>query len=157
MLRGRELVEKLIAEKRLDMQSLSYKIGKSRTYMFQYLRRQSPQRLSEDIREALAPLLGVSPDDLREPGDKHTTLARAALSPVAYINKHDAEVMADVIQTLAETFHLTGEVSQIDFAKMCASFYGLAMKKKIEGKAHKDLLPTPSEIEALLQFTNLKR
>jgi phage repressor protein C with HTH and peptisase S24 domain len=63
-----ELIRAKVAEKGLDLANLSRRIGKSHSYLQQFLdpKRLSPKKLPEDVREALAPRLGVNPDDLRE-------------------------------------------------------------------------------------------
>jgi phage repressor protein C with HTH and peptisase S24 domain len=49
----------------LDLKNLSLAIGRNHAYLQQYLMRGSPRELPETARHGLAPLLGVSPDDLR--------------------------------------------------------------------------------------------
>lgn len=69
----RELVREAIARRGLDMASVSRQMGRNHAYIQQFLERGSPQTLSEEAREQLAPILGVKPDDLRgqrrPPGD----------------------------------------------------------------------------------------
>lgn len=50
------------------MANLSRAIGRNQTYIQQFLdpKKGSPRILSQEVREALAPHLGVDPDDLRE-------------------------------------------------------------------------------------------
>lgn len=61
----REDIEKLLDEKGYTLKSASVKIGKNHAYLQQYVRYNKPFTLPEDVREALAPILGCNPDDLR--------------------------------------------------------------------------------------------
>ena len=49
----------------LDLKNLSLAIGRNHAYLQQYVMRGSPRELPEAARHALAPLLGLSADDLR--------------------------------------------------------------------------------------------
>lgn len=51
-----------------DMKDLSLRLGKSHSYIQQYLKRGSPRVLPEDVREKLAGILGGEPDDWRDDG-----------------------------------------------------------------------------------------
>ena len=59
------LVDTLARRPDLDLKSLSLTIGRNHAYLQQYLMRGSPRELPEAARHGLAPLLGVSADDLR--------------------------------------------------------------------------------------------
>ncbi|HYC63999.1 MAG TPA: S24 family peptidase [Reyranellaceae bacterium] len=59
------LVDTLAQRPDLDLKKLSLAIGRNHAYLQQFLMRGSPRELPEAARHALAPLLGVSPDDLR--------------------------------------------------------------------------------------------
>lgn len=59
------LVDMLARRPDLDLKNLSLAIGRNHAYLQQYLMRGSPRELPEAARHGLAPLLGVSPDDLR--------------------------------------------------------------------------------------------
>ena len=59
------LVDTLARRPDLDLKNLSLTIGRNHAYLQQYLMRGSPRELPEAVRHGLAPLLGVSPDDLR--------------------------------------------------------------------------------------------
>src|SRR4029450_9450559 len=59
------LVDTLARGPDLDLKNLSLAIGRNHAYLQQYLMRGSPRELPEAVRHGLAPLLGVSPDDLR--------------------------------------------------------------------------------------------
>ena len=59
------LVDTLARRPDLDLKNLSLTIGRNHAYLQQYLMRGSPRELPEAARHGLAPLLGVSPDDLR--------------------------------------------------------------------------------------------
>src|SRR3977135_2945460 len=59
------LVDTLARRPDLDLKNLSLTIGRNHAYLQQYLMRGSPRELPEAARHGLAPLLGISPDDLR--------------------------------------------------------------------------------------------
>ena len=59
------LVDTLARRPDLDLKNLSLAIGRNHAYLQQYLMRGSPRELPEAARHGLAPLLGISPDDLR--------------------------------------------------------------------------------------------
>ena len=59
------LVDMLARRPDLDLKNLSLAIGRNHAYLQQYLMRGSPRELPEAARYGLAPLLGVTPDDLR--------------------------------------------------------------------------------------------
>ena len=59
------LVDSVAQRPDLDLKKLSLSIGRNHAYLQQFLMRGSPRELPETVRHALAPLLGVSPDDLR--------------------------------------------------------------------------------------------
>lgn len=59
------LVDTLTQRLDLDLKKLSLAIGRNHAYLQQYLKRGSPRELPEAARHGLAPLLGVSPDELR--------------------------------------------------------------------------------------------
>ena len=59
------LIDTLARRSDLDLKNLSLTIGRNHAYLQQYLMRGSPRELPEAARHGLAPLLGVSPDDLR--------------------------------------------------------------------------------------------
>jgi SOS-response transcriptional repressor LexA len=59
------LVDTLARRPDLDLKNLSLTIGRNHAYLQQYLMRGSPRELPEAARHGLAPLLGVSPDELR--------------------------------------------------------------------------------------------
>ncbi len=59
------LVDTLTRRPDLDLKKLSLAIGRNHAYLQQYLTRGSPRELPEAARQGLAPLLGVTPDELR--------------------------------------------------------------------------------------------
>jgi phage repressor protein C with HTH and peptisase S24 domain len=59
------LVDTLARRPDLDLKNLSLTIGRNHAYLQQYLMRGSPRELPEAARHGLAPLLGISADDLR--------------------------------------------------------------------------------------------
>jgi phage repressor protein C with HTH and peptisase S24 domain len=61
----RQLILEKATERGTNLAELSRKIGKSHSYLQQFIKRQSPKVLSEDDREQLAILLGLSPSELR--------------------------------------------------------------------------------------------
>lgn len=61
----RLLADTLARRSDLDLKNLSLAIGRNHAYLQQYLRRGSPRELPESARHRLAPLLGMSSDDLR--------------------------------------------------------------------------------------------
>ena len=77
------LVDALTRRPDLDLKNLSLAIGRNHAYLQQYLMRGSPRELPEAARHGLAPLLGVSPDDLRstapppQPGEFRANALRA--------------------------------------------------------------------------------
>jgi phage repressor protein C with HTH and peptisase S24 domain len=58
-------IMRLIQASDTDLKNASRTINKNDAYLHQYLYRGTPKVLPEDVREDLAALLGVSPDDLR--------------------------------------------------------------------------------------------
>jgi SOS-response transcriptional repressor LexA len=77
------LVDTLARRPDLDLKNLSLAIGRNHAYLQQYLMRGSPRELPEAARHGLAPLLGVSPEDLRStapppPGEYRGGVPRAA-------------------------------------------------------------------------------
>src|ERR1044071_2942862 len=62
----RELIRRELDARRLSMKEVSERIGKNHAYLQQFLERGKPDRLPEDVREALAPILGVAPGDLKD-------------------------------------------------------------------------------------------
>ena len=67
----RQLVERKAKEKGKNLASLSRQIGKNHAYLQQFIKRGIPLYLDEDVRELLAPLLDLEPNDLR-PGRANT-------------------------------------------------------------------------------------
>lgn len=59
------LVDTLARRPDLDLKNLSLAIGRNHAYLQQFLMRGSPRELPESARQGLAPLLGISPDELR--------------------------------------------------------------------------------------------
>lgn len=62
----RELIREKLAARGLSMKEASEAMGRNHAYLQQYLERGVPVVLPEDAREALAPVLGVKPQELRE-------------------------------------------------------------------------------------------
>jgi phage repressor protein C with HTH and peptisase S24 domain len=61
----RKLILEKLAERGLTMKEASLRIGKSHSYLQQFLKRGTPEQLGEYEREALAALLGVPEGSLR--------------------------------------------------------------------------------------------
>lgn len=61
----RDLVRAKLEEKRISMADASRRLGKNRAYIQQFLERNTPVRLPEDVREELASMLGLVPETLR--------------------------------------------------------------------------------------------
>lgn len=59
------LVDTLARRPDLDLKNLSLAIGRNHAYLQQFLMRGSPRELPESARQGLAPLLGITPDELR--------------------------------------------------------------------------------------------
>lgn len=67
----RELVKSKLAEAGLDYTAASLKLGKNRTYMQQYFTKKSPDWLPEEVRPALAAMIGLPESRLVRHGVKH--------------------------------------------------------------------------------------
>ena len=63
---GRTIIQARIDAGQADMADLSRKSGRNAAYIQQFLKRNVPAELPEEVRIALAPHLGVDPDALRE-------------------------------------------------------------------------------------------
>lgn len=69
-----KLVRERLRERNINMTEASRLVGRNDAYIQQFLERGTPKRLPETVREALAPALGLDPDDLRN--DKPIDLNR---------------------------------------------------------------------------------
>jgi phage repressor protein C with HTH and peptisase S24 domain len=75
----REKIRVAVRDRSLSLSRLSKEVlGKNHAYLQQYLERGSPERLPEEIRTLLAPVLGLHEDELRE-GPRSMT--RAPFAP----------------------------------------------------------------------------
>ena len=63
----REFLRDRLARAGLSMKEASERIGRNHAYLQQFLERGVPLKLPEDVREQLAPLLGLTPDQLKTP------------------------------------------------------------------------------------------
>ena len=63
----RDFIRDRLARAGLSMKEASERIGRNHAYLQQFLERGVPVKLPEDIRERLAPLLEVTPDQLKTP------------------------------------------------------------------------------------------
>ena len=60
----RDFLEAKVKEKGLSLNSLSLQLGKNATYLFHYIKRNSPRRLDEKSRRLLAKILEIEEQDL---------------------------------------------------------------------------------------------
>ncbi len=60
----RDLLEKKVKEKGFSLNALSLQLGKNSTYLFHFVKRNSPKRLDENTRRKLARILDVNEQDL---------------------------------------------------------------------------------------------
>lgn len=60
----RARVLRLVREHGLDLAALSRGVGRNHAYFQQYLKRGTPKRLPEDVREALCARFGLAPEEL---------------------------------------------------------------------------------------------
>ena len=70
IIRGMDAVRQMILERVPNLSETSKKIGRNHAYLQQFVHRGVPTKLPEDVREALAPVMGVDPDDLRPVNQK---------------------------------------------------------------------------------------
>lgn len=61
----RELIVKLLDDKKITLKAASLGVGKNEAYMQQFIHRGSPVKLPEDVRLALAEILGVDESRLK--------------------------------------------------------------------------------------------
>lgn len=66
---ARKLIHEKIQEHGLDMKKVSLAIGNNHAYLQQFLKKNKPRELPERVREKLAPILRVNPDQLRGPSE----------------------------------------------------------------------------------------
>src|SRR3546814_15190480 len=71
--RARELLERLIHERRENYDALSRLIGRNPSYIQQYIKRGTPRKLSETDRRTLARYFGVDEQLLGGPADTPST------------------------------------------------------------------------------------
>lgn len=77
----REKIRVAVRDRRLSLSRLSKEVlGRNHAYLQQYLERGSPERLPEDVRGLLAPVLGLHEDELRE-NPRGAVAVRAPLAP----------------------------------------------------------------------------
>jgi len=63
----REFIRDRLARAGLSMKEASERIGRNHAYLQQFLERGVPLKLPEEVREKLAPLLDLTPDQLKTP------------------------------------------------------------------------------------------
>lgn len=78
----RARVLRLVREQGLDLSALSRAVGRNHAYFQQYLKRGTPRRLPEDVREALSAHFGLHADELSPRG--HALPARRAQPTVHF-------------------------------------------------------------------------
>lgn len=66
----RTMIKERLAERGLTMKDASLQMGRAHSYLFQFLKKGLPREMHERERMRLAPIIGVSPDDLRGPSTR---------------------------------------------------------------------------------------
>lgn len=84
----RELVRTIIHDRGLSMKGVSERIGKNHAYMKQYLGGK-PEHLPEDVREALAPILNVDPNQLRTDRPAQAGIKQVPYVKLSPVDKRD--------------------------------------------------------------------
>lgn len=90
MVISRKDLKRLIRENGLSLKSASVAIGKNDAYLQQYVNYNKPNELPEGVREALAPILGCEPDDLRLMPKNPSTFGRANEANLKELVAHDS-------------------------------------------------------------------
>jgi len=85
----RDYLRQRLAELGLSMKEASERIGRNHAYLQQFLERGVPAALPEEVRERLAELLGIAPDQLRSQGAAKETSLRSPLLRLAPANPAD--------------------------------------------------------------------
>ena len=81
----RQRLKEALDSRGIDYAVASRRCGKNHAYIQQYLRRGTPRRLPDDVRECLADLLGMPEDDLRPPRGDQPNGATEAPPPISSI------------------------------------------------------------------------
>lgn len=89
----RKLILEKLSEKRLSMKEASLRIGKSHSYIQQFLKRGVPAQLDEEVRGPLAELLGIDEQDLRGVSSKLPKREYVKTNP----SKHESLVEAPTV------------------------------------------------------------
>lgn len=93
MTTARELIRQKLDELGLSMKEASEGIGKNHAYLQQYLERGVPGQLPEEPRERLATLLGLKPQQLKDPPgtqpDRHEARVRGPIRRLSAANPLD--------------------------------------------------------------------
>lgn len=112
---AREHLEELIQERGLTYATVSLEIGRNHAYVQQYLRRQTPRVLPEDVRVALGQYFGISPEEFR-PGGPFSTMGEAAGRFISSARRVDLKPTDDMIAGALEGARRLGlVVPEIDF------------------------------------------
>jgi peptidase S24-like protein len=64
----RSRIQRLVREQGIDLATLSRAIGRNHAYFQQFMRRGTPKRLSEDVRNAICARYGLDPQELAPKG-----------------------------------------------------------------------------------------
>jgi phage repressor protein C with HTH and peptisase S24 domain len=90
---GRKIIVEAHARGEVDYAALSKVADRNHAYIQQFVTREVPRELPEPVRVALAPVLGVLPDDLREsdpPSVSKVPLSNARIAPEVEIPPRSA-------------------------------------------------------------------
>lgn len=118
-----EQIRELVRERTVGMNlsELSKGIGRNHAYFQQYLERGSPRALPEDIRDYLAPIIGLQPNDLK-PSSGFAPPIESNVRPAPDVRQiawadlpKDVPVYGTVVGGAAGDFELNGEV--IDYVR----------------------------------------
>lgn len=123
----RALVARLIEERGFDFAELSRTLGKNHAYVQQYVRRGTPRVLPEGVRDLLAPLLGLRPEELKPGGlalpasNVRPALDAPDVSPGAL--PRDVPILGTAVGGVNGDFELNGEI--VDMARRPPALAGM--------------------------------
>lgn len=118
-----EQIREMLHERLRDMNlaALSRGAGRNHAYFQQYLERGTPRVLPEDIRDYLAPILGLQPNELKPSAGSQPLLESnvkpaPGVRPIAWADlPKDVPVYGTVVGGASGEFELNGEV--IDYVR----------------------------------------
>jgi lambda repressor-like predicted transcriptional regulator len=88
---NRELIQAMLAQKGISLAQAAAKMGRSPSYLQQFLRRGVPRELNKEQVEVLSFLTGIPPQDLTGPDLEHPTLPKTRVPiPVELRSKNKA-------------------------------------------------------------------